>query len=189
MRLKGKKIEGPASKILVFPRGESEADAIKLEVVAVLEMKGFEERCKEPLPPSMMKRGGEKVPDFNNENYKKQRARYNQLYSLWIYFNSLYSPAEHPGDERMPVEWDRIDIDDPNTWPLFEIELVDAGFSEFERMRIMNAILEINSLSEEKMEEARNSFLASRQVPQLQSSSQNTEAEDTSSGEPVNASV
>lgn len=187
MRLKGKKIEGPASKILVFPRGEDTED-IKLEIVAVLDMDEFQKRCPEPTPPWMVKRGGAKVPDIDNANYKKQKARHNELYTLWLYFNSLYCPAEHPEDERTPVEWDRIDREDPNTWRLFEIELIEAGFAEFERLRIINTILEVNSLSEEKMEEARNSFLASRQAPLLQSSSQNTEADDISSGEPVSAS-
>lgn len=187
MRLKGKKIEGPASKILVFPRGD-ESESVKLEVVAVLNMDEFQKKCPEPIPPWMVKRGGAKVPDFDNGNYKKQKARHNQLYTLWLYFNSLYCPAEYEGDERTPVEWDKIDRDDPNTWVLFEVELVEAGFSEFERMRIVNTILEVNSLSEDKMEEARNSFLASRQAPQLQSSSQNTEADDMLSGEPASDS-
>lgn len=186
MRLKGKKIEGPSSRILVFPRGED--DSIKLEIVAIVDFEPFEKICPEPTPPMVTKPGGVKVPDLNDKNYLKQRNLHGSRRMLWMFVNSLWCPAEHLGDERTPVEWDLVDPLNPETWDKFEPELVNAGFSEIERMMISNAIMEVNSVSEATMKEARDSFLASRQVVRNQSSSQNSEAENTSSGEPANAS-
>jgi len=186
MRLKGKKIEGPSTKILVFPRGDD--NSVKLEIMAILDFEPFEKLCPEPTPPTVTKPGGVKVLDPNDKNYKKLIVRHGALRMQWLFINSLWCPAEHLEDERTPVEWDLVDPLDPNTWDKFEPELVNAGFSEIERLMISNAIMEVNSISESTMKEARDSFLASRQETRNPLSSQNSEAENTSSGDVVNAS-
>jgi hypothetical protein len=55
-------------------------------------------------------------------------------------------------------------MSDPNTWINFDKELKDSGLSEIERIRIVNAVMTANCLNESKLDEARESFLASRQV-------------------------
>lgn len=186
MKFRGERIEGPSSKILVFPREGRKP--IKLEIVAVLDSAPFDELVPDPIPPTMIKRGGEKVPNFDDKNYQKLVARRGALYSLWINIQSLYCPAETQDEQRVPVEWEKVDPTNPSTWNLFDEELKDAGLSQFERFRISREIVEVNSLSEGRLAEARDSFLASRQAPIAPSTSPEGEKENTSSGEPASDS-
>lgn len=188
MKTRGRKLEGPASILLVFPRGEGR-EPVKLEVIAVLDRSDFEKLLPETLPPVKVKRGGEKELDFNDKNYKLAAASRSEMYTLWLGIKSLYSPSEVEGGDPEPVEWEIVDVNDPSTWSKYEDELIQSGFSDMERRRIAAAVWEVNTLSESTMKEARDSFLVSRQEQALLSSSQKVAPEDTSSGEPASDSV
>jgi hypothetical protein len=59
------------------------------------------------------------------------------------------------------LAWDKVKPGEAETWPLYEEELKEAGFSDVEIGRIRNAVHEANCLDEDKVEAARQSFLAS----------------------------
>lgn len=57
------------------------------------------------------------------------------------------------------LEWENVDVEDPNTWNNFRQEMTDSGFSAIEINRVIAECLNVNALNEEKIEEARQRFL------------------------------
>jgi hypothetical protein len=84
------------------------------------------------------------------------------------------------------LEWDKIQYNNPDTWKLYKEELKESGFSSFEVDKIINGVMSANCLDEDKIEQARRSFLAGQEEAVSKSSSQNGEAKTTLSGEPAN---
>lgn len=187
MKINGTKLYKPSSQLIVFTRGDD--PAIKLEVIAVLDRAEFDKLCPTPVPPMMMKRGEGKVPDFDDKGFLAQVQRNSELYTKWICLKSIMVPSDEVDGEPTHVEWETIDLQDPKTWNNYDQELIASGFSDMERLKLQNVIFEVNSLSETKAREARETFLQWRRDKQLASISQGAEQPDTNSGELVNVSV
>jgi len=83
------------------------------------------------------------------------------------------------------LEWETIKMDNPETWTNYEAELIAAGLTDPERLRIMQAYIEVQGLDDKKIEEATNSFLAGLQEAKAEKSSQSTAPSVTPSGAPV----
>lgn len=160
MKINGVPLIKPATEIVVFPRPGSEP--IAFEIRAVLDRTDFDNLVPAAIPPTMTKRGGEKVFDFKDKNYVKIMETQGKLYHYWMVLNSIFIPAEKEDGEPTRPEWEQVDLAKPDTWHLYEKELIDSGFSEVERLRLQNAILSVNSIDESKIRDARDSFLASR---------------------------
>ena len=77
----------------------------------------------------------------------------------WITLKSLEGTPD--------LEWDTIDMDDPETWGNYLKEMNEAGLSDIEISRIVNAVSEACGLDQAKIDEATESFLASREMEQL----------------------
>lgn len=183
MKINGTKIYKPASSILVFPRNGTED--IRLEIVAVLERTEFDKLCPTPSAPLMLKRGGEKVANFEDKGFLASVQYQSELYTKWICLKSIKAASNLPDTPPTDIEWETVDINDPKTWDNYQQELIDSGFSDMERARIQNAVFEVNSLNESKVREARDSFLLWRQSQLLESTSPMDEQLVTKSGEPV----
>jgi hypothetical protein len=153
MKIRGKKIEGPNEEVIIIPRGD---EPIILKARAVLDYKEFNAICPAPKPPIKMHRSGQRVPDFTNSNYQKEFDRVNTARVNWMILKSLDVPENE-------IEWETIDMSDPDTWGNFENELRAAGFSDIEIGRITTGVMSANGLDDAKVEEARMNFLASQQ--------------------------
>lgn len=164
MKINGIPIIKPATEILVFNRPNS--DPIIFEIRAVLDRTNFDVLVPPVVPPTITKRGGEKVLDFKDANYTKIMETHGRLYHYWMILNSIYIPAPLEDGEPTRPEWEQVNLEKPDTWHLYEKELIDSGFSEVERLRLQNSILSVNSIDETKIREARDSFLASRRQVQ-----------------------
>jgi hypothetical protein len=57
------------------------------------------------------------------------------------------------------IEWSEVDMEKPNTWAKWKDELIESGISDNEIQRIVGAVMIANSLDEDKIKEARDSFL------------------------------
>ncbi|HUP80812.1 MAG TPA: hypothetical protein VM260_19835, partial [Pirellula sp.] len=75
-----------------------------------------------------------------------------------------------------------------NTWENYTTELKEAGFVDAEVSRIISGILDVNSVNEQLIDEARKSFLTTRESQRNGSSSRPAEAPSTPSGEPAKSS-
>ena len=76
--------------------------------------------------------------------------------SKWMLLKSL--------DATEGIEWEKVKVSEPATWDLLEEELKDSGLNEVEIMRLYQAMMKVNSLDEEYLEEARERFFASVQA-------------------------
>lgn len=178
MKLNGHKIEGPNRDFIVIPRGNNKD--IVLHVQAVLDMDQFEQMCPTPRPPMRKMKGGLDVPNLNDSAFRKACERHVEQRLMWMVLKSLEATPE--------LEWELVDIGDSSTWLNMRKELREAGFSDVEINRIINAAYGVNSLNEAKIQAARDRFLLSREEQQNELSSQTEELSITQSGEPVSAS-
>lgn len=176
MKLNGKKIEGSNHKVIVIPRGEDEP--IVMKACAILDYSTFDRILPRPTAPIIMKRGGIKTANFSDARYVAQIETYGHKRIGWIVLESLRLGTPE-------LEWETIDFGDPDTWNKYDNELAEAGFSFIEIQYIVQCCMEANALDEEKLTEARNSFLLSTQVPLDLLSSHQDEQENTESGEPA----
>src|SRR5262245_10101682 len=176
MKIKGKKLQGPNVCELYLPRGE---EILIIRAQAVLEYTEFNVKVPEPKPPIKIVRGGGKQPDFDNPMFLREMEDYGKRKMNWMILQSLKAWEG--------LEWETVDLADPNTWHLYEEELKDAGFSEIEKQRIVALVFDANCLNEKRLEEARERFLFAQTVERngAHSSSQKDVRSTTSSGEPV----
>lgn len=180
MKLNGTKIEGPNVEILVLPRGDGRPDLV-LKARAVLSYKEFDALCPRPTPPMVMLPGGEKRADFDDATYKSLVGSYAEKRHAWMIYKSLEATEG--------LEWEQMDLGNPNTWLKLEDELEDSGFNYVEIMRIRQLAMTANCLNDERLEEARKSFLASQRQPFVRLSFQKDEQNGTQSGEPARDSA
>jgi hypothetical protein len=176
MKLGGKKVEGSNYKTIVIPRGDG--DPVVMKACAVLDYSTFDKICPRPTPPTVMKRGGVKTLNFADPRYTAQIENYGHKRISWIVLESLRLGTPD-------LEWEQVDLGDPDTWTKYDDELTESGFSFVEIQYIISSCMEANALDEEKLDEARKSFLLSMEVPPGLSSSLRDEQENTESGEPA----
>lgn len=169
----------PASDIIVFPRPTQD---IAFRATAMLDRRAFDKLVKEPKIKKMRTSKGDLVPNPEDEGYKISVQQYNKRYMQYMFLTCLTAiPAD--GSEDLPVEWETVELEKPETWGNWEKELEEAGFSEMERQRLYNLVMRVNSLDENRMDEARKSFLLRQQEEQNRSSLKEEEQIDTLSGE------
>lgn len=176
MRIGGVEVNGPAEEVLVLPR--LEGANIVFRARAVLDMEDFEALCPVPKPPGIRTKEGWK-PNENDETYRQRVAQHGEQRFAYMVIKSL-----EPSD----IEWDDVNVDDPSTWLNWSEELKKAGISSTEINRIIVCVMQANALDEAKLKEARELFLRGPVLDQNESYGQNTELENTQSGNPVNAS-
>lgn len=156
MKLNGKTLSEINTEILVFPRGSGD---IVLKFAAVLDLDEFDKLVPDPKPPIITRpKEGTSEPDFADKDYQKKKQERYKKYTTWLSLKTL-SATEG-------LVWDTIDINKPETWDNFENELKSAGFNNSERVRIINTVFEINSLSDDKMEKAKLRFFAQQRQEQ-----------------------
>lgn len=178
MKIKGQKLEGPIIEIVAIPRDNQD---VIFKAKSVLNWDDFDKLCPIPKPPKKFVRNVGWQEDTEDQGYKNSLKNYATMKMDWLIIESLRATED--------LEWEKVKYNEPSTWHLYEQELKEAGFNQFEINRINGAVLVANSLDEKKMEEARKRFLAGQEQTRNDSSTQITEQVNTPSGEHVNGSV
>ncbi len=185
MKIGGKQIDSaPTSDFIVFPRKSGD---IAIRANAVMDRTDFDKLCPTPKPPKKMVKGGVRVDDDEAPSYKVALNQHGSRFIEWIIIESLCGVNQETQEDE-EIEWEQVDRQKSETWKYWEDELKNSGFADMERKRIYSLVMKVNSLTEDRLDEARKSFLQPREEEQEQLSSQNTEQNDTPSGEPVNGS-
>jgi hypothetical protein len=149
MLVNGEKLT-PTRKIIPIPR-EGREDVVFI----ALPIKDKTERdmlLKKPVPPTIKYKDGTAGIDLTDKAYLKQSDEYLERCIDWMYLKSLESS---PG-----IQWETVKMGDPTTWGNFRKELQDSHFNDQEILSILNGVIEVNGLDEEKVKLARESFLA-----------------------------
>lgn len=150
MKIKGKKISGSNFEYVIIPRPD---ENVVFKCAAIVDETEFERLCKQPEPPTITKPGGQRFPDFDDEDYKKAVQTFIDQRYAWLVITSLAATEA--------LEWETVKPLDPTTWINYEGELKASGFTQGEIGRIVRGCMIANSLDEKKLEEARASFLRS----------------------------
>ncbi len=168
MKINGKPLPGPSMDFVVLPRPRSEEPdpenpdrmrEVNNDVVfhckAVLDFEEFDAVVPEPKPPSSIRPGETAAtPNFSHPDFLKKQFEYGLKKQAWLTIQSLMATPN--------LEWEQVKLDEPETWKLWMKELQQEGFTLGEILKIQQTVHRVNGLDEDKFEEARKSFLASR---------------------------
>ncbi len=148
MKIKGKRLESTNEVTIVLPRYNGEDIIFKAKVI--LDYPNLDKFLTKPEAPSILIRGKQEK-DYDNKGYK---TKLQKNYEHRLNYMVLLSLAATEG-----LEWETVDMEKPETWGNWETELKDAGIPNSEVIYIFNKIQEVNSLDQDKLDEARERFL------------------------------
>ena len=155
MKIKGSQIAPPTSEKVYIARGD---DVMVFEAAPVLSFEDFEKLYPEVEPPTAHYPDGRQVPDFTDERYLKALEARGEARINYMFLKSLEAT---PG-----LEWETVDLANPETYGNFRDELEASGLAPIERQQLLQAVITANGLDESRMEKARESFLALSQAQQ-----------------------
>jgi hypothetical protein len=136
----------PSEEILVLPRPTGN---IVFRAKAVAFSDAFDKICPEPVPPMVTTKDGRSA-DLSDPDYKKAVAVRDSRRFAYMMIRCL---------EASDIEWSTVDLEKPGTWMDWTKELIEAGLSEVELSRVINAAMSALSLDEAKIAKAREDFL------------------------------
>lgn len=198
MKYKGRQLTGPKTEILVFPRPatyEPEVDAggkptgkqveinndIVFKLAAVLDMDEFDTILPPPQPPEVVRPGNLRSRNTEDPSFKASVSEWQAKRIDWMVLRTMAPTAD--------LEWETVKMEDPDTWQNFRTELTESGFNRVEVIHLINKALQINSIDEARMEEARARFLEREAAAShAGSNSPNGDHTTTPSGELVRGS-
>ncbi len=154
MKLKGIHIEGPQERVVVLPRQQGEDLVFKFG--AVLEVDDFDKLCPMPMPREVMKPGGVKTYDVEETAYKEAIQEWAANKTHYMYLKSIAATDD--------LEWETVDMSDSSTWGNYNEELMEAGLTEAERLKLLQVYSEVQGLDQTKIDAATKNFLADPQV-------------------------
>jgi len=151
MKLKGKATAGGRYvDCIAFPRPD---EPIGFYVQALDDEWDFwNDNCPRPEPPTETKAGGEEVELDEDEGYLAQVADWGTMKMNFIAVYSLTIPDNE-------IEWEHVKLDKPSTWRHWTKEIKDFGLSRVEANQLFLKCLDVNSLGEGLMDQARADFL------------------------------
>lgn len=157
MRIKGVEFKENV-ELVVIPRtavgddGSVTVVPIAFKCRAVNDYSEFAKLCPEINPPEVIKRGGMRELDFKDEGFIAKTKEREERRWHWMFLQSLKATPN--------LIWEKVNDLDPSTWHLYEEELRAAHFNDFEIGRIRKGVAAANCLDDDRINEARQSFLA-----------------------------
>lgn len=155
MRIEGNQLGEPHVELIVIPMKDQN---VVFKATAVLDFSDFDRLVPEPKMPTKHVRGKGEVPNEDSQSYKKLKEDYAKKRIAFMVLKSLQAT---PG-----LTWDTVDMENPDTWQNYEEELKKAGLGEYARAFVLKGVIQANHLDEERLTEARESFLAEKSQPQ-----------------------
>jgi len=154
MKINGKIIEGPKPEVIVIPKGGEE---FVFQALPVLSYEDFEKLCPTPLPPKILRPGGEESQDVNDKDFLASLDDWSKKKVAWMFLISLQATEG--------LEWETIDMSDPATWNNYNTEL-GKSFTDSEINLIFTLVTSACGLNQDKIDEATKRFLAGREQEQ-----------------------
>lgn len=151
MKIAGKSFDIPCEDAVPIIRGDEVFNIVVKPCPPVGE---FENICKRPTPPVIKKPNEPDQVNIKDANYVAALDKYSDLKVAWMVITSIKDTPD--------LTFDTIDLDDQSTWMNYIDEFKSSGLSDSEINRIIKGVFSINSLDQEKIEQARKNFLASR---------------------------
>jgi len=149
MKIAGKDIEKVGEEVVVFPRANGN---IVFKARPIPSFEEFDKICQQPKPKMKMLKGGVQQSDVTDPAYRAQLEEWAGARTNWMFIKSLEATEG--------LTWDTIDMSDITTWKNITAELKESGLTDMEQARLMDIIASACGLSQDKIDEATNSFLA-----------------------------
>ena len=172
MKIQGQVIAGPNIETIIIPRGDSQ---LVFRAKAILDYTDFEKLCPMPEPPKRSYPDGRVVLNVEDPKFKKKLDEHGSLRFAWMVLKSLEATEG--------LEWETVNLEDPSTWANYETEFKSAGISDVESSRIARGVMIANCLDDDKVEQARQRFLALEKEAADNKSFLPGEKDSTESGE------
>lgn len=150
MLFKGEKI-GPNVELLVLSRPQGD---IELKFQAILDFDELDKLVKEPEVPQRRVPGGKVEANPNDLEYIAAMSKFHNDRLNYIVLKSLEMNPD--------LQWEKVKLNDPNTWDLWKQEMREAGLTPQEISSVQLAALRANTVDGEKVEQARKRFLAGK---------------------------
>jgi len=157
MKYAGKQIEGPNVEMVFIPRTDGDL-VFKCKAVLDQDYESFETLCPDPQPPEVIRPGNIRTPNVADPEYGKQIDEWANKRTAFMILASLSATDE--------LEWDTVAMEDPDTWANYKTELQSSGFTAAEIMRIVSGVMSACGMNDDKIDEARERFLAAQLVAQ-----------------------
>ena len=178
IKIGGKDVpESKHEDVLVLPRGD---DPIAVQARAIQDFEEFAKLCPDPEPPGKLTKDGF-IPNLEDETYKKRLETHNIKRIGWMVVRSVIAMSLADG-VFFPIEWDKVKPENPKSWDKWTEDLKDSGFTDIETNLILALVIDVNSLNEQKLKDARESFIRGQEQAAKESSSQASEQESSPSG-------
>lgn len=178
MKVNGKKLSGPTIETVVIPRSGGN---LVFQARAILDYEPFNKLYPSPNPPEVLKPGGIRIKNVEDEGYKEAINKWATAQFDWMFIQSLRATKG--------LEWDTVKYDDPETWSNYREEMKESGLSPVEVSRIQMCVTDACGLNQDKIDEATKAFLAGQAQALVDASSPSTEPTNTPSGKPANVSA
>lgn len=149
MKINGKTFKGAFEKAVVFPRGD---DRIVFKVQAVLSYDDFDKLCPRPEAPIITRPGKSNMVDVDDKAYVESVNIWAVQRTNYLVLTSLKATEG--------LEWDEVKLGDPETWDKYQDELSSAGLTDTELGVLVNAVMEVNGMDEDKIKQATEDFLS-----------------------------
>ena len=172
MKIQGRDTVAPSNILLVFPREDENGEEyfIHFEAKMVTDYDVFDNLYPQPNPPVVTKKDGSEQFLVTDPEYLKAENAWGMARTRWMILESLSVTED--------LEWSTVEENDPETWGNYHDELIAAGFQPIEVTKIIQAALDANVITDEKLIEAKQRFLALKVVelpqPQYQITGHNT---------------
>jgi hypothetical protein len=154
MKMHGKEVRGVNRDVLVIPRMDGD---LVFVAEAIQDWTEFETLCPVPSVPQKMIKGGKMVADPEAKEYQEKMLVWAQRKTNYMVLKSL-TPTEG-------LEWETVQMQNPETWGNWRKELEESGFIENEVVKLLQLCSNVNCITEDMMARARENFLRSaRQV-------------------------
>lgn len=149
MKINGQKLKDRQLYEVFIPRGNDDGILFRAQAVDLSDIP-----IQEPEVPLRREKGKAPVKDTENAKYREAKEDYDKKVFAYLIIKSL-QPTEG-------LEWENVNLDDPNTWEKYLDELKESGFTNIEINNIIQGVLRANSLDEDYISKRRNDFLASQ---------------------------
>ena len=160
LKIGGREVSGANTGLIVIPRDSGD---IVFKFVAILDDSDYTRVNPEPQPPrEFITKEQKTIEKVNDPAYKARLEKWRGDKWDWMFLKSV---------EPSKIEWETVDLDNPATWGGWKQELRNAGLSVGEIGQVESVFFATNIVTDAKLKEAKNRFLASQAQEALETSS------------------
>jgi hypothetical protein len=149
MKVNGITVKPPEAKVIVIPHNNQD---LVFKAQYVDNYDEFDEICPRPTPYKIKGASGSETTDLKDPEYLSELHTWASRRTKWMFIKSLEATDR--------LEWSYVDPKDPETWDKFDKEFQDVGFSEPIIESIKMLCIDACGLSQSRIDEATERFLA-----------------------------